>query len=194
LMLKTRADSIERVPMDTKLKRLLLYYAASAFCATILISGSILTETYITNLSDTLNKFQTLKINSIRMKEESKHMDETLVNVRSFLSSYDKIEALEGSILTTVDSIKSHMKDADITIANFEKKGDEIALPVILAGQIRDYTVFINNINYLQSLTLPLFHIDSLSLSHQADEKNAVIKFDIKGTLKMQSVNMGSSS
>jgi hypothetical protein len=193
-MLKIKSNIVERIHMDAKLKRLLLYYAVSAFCATVLISGSILTETYVASLSDTLNKFQTLKINGVKMKEASKHMDETLVNVRSIFPSYDKTEALEGSILTTVDSIKSHMKGVDITVANFEKKGDEIALPVTIAGQIRDYTVFINNINYLQSLTLPLFYIDSLSISHQSDEKNAVIKFDIKGTLKMQSVNMGSGS
>jgi hypothetical protein len=108
--------------------------------------------------------------------------------------SYDKAEAMESAILTTVDSIKSHMKGVDITVANFEKKGDEVALPVTLTGQIRDYTVFINNINYLQSLTLPLYYIDSLSITDQSDEKKAVIKFDIQGTLKMQSVNMGSGS
>jgi hypothetical protein len=193
-MLKTKSNPVERVPIDAKLKRLLFYYAASAFCATVLISGSILTETYVTSLSDTLNKFQTLKINSIKMKEASKHMDETLVNIKSIFPSYDKAESMESSILTTVDSIKSHMKGVDITVANFEKKGDEVALPVTLTGQIRDYTAFINNINYLQSLTLPLYYIDSLSITDQSDGKNAVIKFDIQGTLKMQSVNMGSGS
>jgi hypothetical protein len=180
--------------MDAKLKRLLLYYALSALCATVLISGSILTETYSTGLSDTLNKFQTLKINSVKMKEASKHMDETLVNVRSIFPSYDNAEAFEGSILTTVDSIKSHMKGVDITVANFEKKGDEISLPVTLTGHIRDYTVFINNIGYLQSLTSPLFYINILSISDQSNEKTAIINFEIKGTLKMQSVSIGSGS
>ena len=194
MMLKTKSNPKERAPMDAKLKRLLLYYAASALCATVLVSGSLLSETYFASLSDTLNKFQTLKINSVKMKEASKHMDETLVSVRSIFPSYDKTEALEGSILTTVDSIKSHTRGIDITVANFEKKGDEIALPVTLAGQIRDYTVFINYVGYLQSLTLPLFHIDSLSISDQSNEKTAVINFDIKGTLKMQSANMGSGS
>ena len=193
-MSKTRSNSVERLPMDAKLKRLLLYYALSALCATVLISGSILTETYSTGLSDTLNKFQTLKINSVKMKEASKHMDETLVNVRSTFPSYDKAEALEGSILTTVDSIKSHMKGVDITVANFEKKSDEISLPVILTGHIHDYTVFINNIGYLQSLTSPLFYINSLSISDQSNEKTAIINFEIKGTLKMQSVSIGSGS
>jgi len=194
LMLKTRINSAERVPMDAKLKKLLFYYAASAFCATLLISGSILTESYITSLSETLNKFQTLKINSIKMKEASKHMDETLANVRSVLPSYDKTDALEGLILTTVDSIKAHMKGVDITVVTFEKKGDEISLPLTLTGQIRDYTVFINNINYMQSFTLPFFHIESLSISDRSYEKTAAIHFDIKGTLKMHSVNMGSVS
>ncbi len=194
MMLKTKYNPVERVPLDAKLKRLLLYYAASAFCATVLISGSILTEAYVASLSDTLNKFQTLKINSIKMKEASKRMDVTLINVRSSFPSYGKTEALEGSILTTVDSIKSHMKGVAITIGNFEKKGGEIALPVNLSGPIRDYMAFISYVDYLQSLTSPLFFINSLSISDQSNEKNAVVNFDIKGTFKMQSANIGSGS
>ena len=65
LILKTEADHTNRVPMDARLKTLLLRYALSAILATVLVSGAIITESYITSLGDTLNKFQTLKINSI---------------------------------------------------------------------------------------------------------------------------------
>jgi len=109
-MLKTRSNFAERVPMDAKLKKLLLYYAVSALFATVLISGAILTETYITSLSDTLNKFQTLKINTVKMKETSKNVGETIVNIRALSLSYDKTEAMEGAILTVIDSIKSRIK------------------------------------------------------------------------------------
>jgi len=193
-MLKTKADNAKQIPIDAKLKRLLFYYAVSALCATVLISSSILTERYITSRTDTLNKFQTLKINSIRMKEASKEMGITVGKIRSMLPTYTKTEAMESVILTTLDSIKSNKKDITVTITNFERKGDEITLPVNLSGTIRDYTTFINLIGYLQSHNLPLFAINDIMISNQSDGKNSMTHFDLKGTLKMQSVTMGGSS
>lgn len=194
LISKIGADSKERSPMDTKLKKLLLYYAVSALCATILISGSVLTEAYIMSLTDTLDKFQTLKINSIKMKEASRMAGETLTTVRTAFSSYDKTEAMEGILLTTVDSIKERMKGADVTVTNFEKKGSEIELPVSLTGTIQDYADFINHIGYLQSLPSPIFYMSGVTITDQSDEKNALINFEIRGTLKMQTVLLGGSS
>jgi len=194
LMSKIGADSKKRSPMDTKLKKLLLYYAVSALCATILISGAVLMEAYITSLSDTLDKFQTLKINSIKMKEASRNAGETLTAVRTAFSTYDKTEATEGILLTAVDSIKERMKGADITVTNFEKKGSEIELPVALTGTIQDYADFINHIGYLQSLPSPVFYMSGVTITDQSDEKNAVINFEIRGILKMQTVLLGGSS
>jgi Tfp pilus assembly protein PilO len=194
LILKKGANHTDRVPMDAKLKALLLRYALSALLATVLTSGAIITESYITSLGDTLNKFQTLKINSVKMKEATRKEGETVANVRSIFRSYAKDEATEGTILTAIDSIKSRLKNADIMVDNFEKKGDETALPVTLTGIVHDYTAFINHIGYLQSLISPFFNINSVSISNLSDEKGAVVNFEIKGTLRMQSVNMDSIS
>ena len=180
--------------MDTKLKKLLCYYVISALFATILISGTVLTEAYIISLSDTLTKFQTLKINSIKMKEASKKAGETFATIKSAFLSYDRTETTEGILLTTVDSIKERMKGADITVTNFEKKGSEIALPVIVTGTIQDYTDFVNHIAYLQSLSSPIFYIAGATISEQSDEKSAAINYEIRGTLKMQTVLIGGSS
>ena len=194
MILKTGSNHTNRVPMDAKLKALLLRYALSALLATVLMSGAIITESYITSLGDTLNKFQTLKINSVKMKEASRKEGETFASVRSIFRSYAKDEATEGTILTAIDSIKSRMKNADIMVDNFEKKGNETALPVALTGMVHDYTAFINHIGYLQSLISPFFYINSVSISNLSDEKGALVNFEIKGTFRMQSVNMDSNS
>jgi len=47
--------------MDKRLKKILFYHAASALCATILISGALLSDKYVTTLSDTLNQLVTFK-------------------------------------------------------------------------------------------------------------------------------------
>jgi len=194
LMSKIGADSKERHPMDTKFKKLLRYYAVSALLAAVLISGAMLTENYMRSLSDTLDKFQTLKINSIKMKEASRKAGETFALISSAFSSYDKMEAAEGTILTTVDSIKSRMKTAEITVTNFEKKGSEIELPVIVTGTIEDYAAFISHIGFLQSLPSPIFTISGVIISDQSDEKNALVNFEIRGALKMHTVPLGGSS
>ena len=93
LTLKTEADHTNRVPMDARLKTLLLRYALSAILATVLVSGAIITESYITSLGDTLNKFQTLKINSVKMKDASRKEGEIIASVRSIFRSYAKGEA-----------------------------------------------------------------------------------------------------
>jgi hypothetical protein len=108
--------------MDQRLKRLLIYYAVSAFCATALISGAIISGRYITSLSSTLNQFQTLKINSVKMKTATKDMDKLSVNVGSLIPPNYNTEEMEGAILTTVDAIKNLMKGADINLENLEKK------------------------------------------------------------------------
>jgi hypothetical protein len=180
--------------MDAKLKALLLRYALSALLATLLMSGAIITDSYITSLGDTLNKFQTLKINSVKMKEATRKEGETFASIRSIFRSYAKDEATEGIILTAIDSIKSRMKNADIMVDNFEKKGAETALPATMTGTIHDYTAFINHIGYLQSLISPFFYINSVSISNLSDEKGALVNFEIKGTFRMQSVNMDSNS
>jgi hypothetical protein len=177
--------------MDQRLKRLLIYYAVSAFCATALISGAIISDRYITSLSNTLNQFQTLKINSVKMKTATKDMDKLSVNVGSLIPPHYQTEEMEGAILTTVDAIKTRIKGADINLSNLEKKENEVSLPIIITGAMGEYASFINDIGYLQSLASPFMFISSISISKSPDEKKSAVLFEIKGTLKMRSFGTG---
>ncbi|MFA4917049.1 MAG: hypothetical protein WC560_10310 [Syntrophales bacterium] len=174
--------------MDKKLKKNLFYYAASALCAVIIISGTLLSGKYVTSLSDKLNQFQTLRINSIKMKVATQNMRTTSRSVLSIISPYLKQEEMEGAILTTIDSIKANMKDPDITVSDFKKSSNEIVLPLTISGQIHDYTSFVNHIGYLQSLFSPFFFIDTISISKSSDEKKDDVCFVINGLLKTQSL------
>jgi hypothetical protein len=177
--------------MDQRLKRLLIYYAASAFCATAIISGAIISDSYITSLSNTLNQFQTLKINSVKMKTATKDMDKLSVNIGSLIPPNYHAEEMEGAILTTVDAIKTRMKGADINLANLEKKENEVALPIFITGAMGEYALFINDVEYLQSLASPFMFISSISISKSSDEKKSSVIFEIKGTLKIRSFGTG---
>jgi len=177
--------------MDIKLKRLLIYYAVSAFLATVLISGAMLSDRYIASLSNTLNQFQTLKINHYKMKGAVREMEATSSKVHSIIPSDYKPEEMEGAILASVDSIKSRIKGSNVAIENFNKKDNEVSLPVTITGNMGDYTIFINNLSYLQSLTSPFFFIDTVSISKSSDEAHEAVVYSIKGFLRIKSRTTG---
>lgn len=173
--------------MDKRLKKIIFYQAATALFSVIIISGALLSEKYVTTLSDTLNQFQILRINSIKMKDATKNMRATSLSAMSIIPLHYKPEELEGAILSTLDSIKARMKDVSLTVANFDRKSNEITLPVTIRGSIRDYGDFLHNIGYLQSLVSPFFFIDSLSMVKSTEETKEEVVFAISGLLKIQS-------
>jgi hypothetical protein len=177
--------------MDKKLKRLLIYYAVSAFFATLLVSGAILSDRYIKSLSNTLNQFQTLKINFFKMKGTLREMESTSSRVQSIIPSDYKSDKMEGALLGAVDSIKSKMKGVNILIGNFDRKENEIALPVTITGNMTDYTMFVSDLDYLQSLISPFMLIDSVSIAKSSDDMKQAVVFNMKGVLKIQSRTTG---
>jgi hypothetical protein len=177
--------------MDRKLKRLLFFYTVSAFCAVVFISGAILSGRYITSLSNTLNQFQTLKTNHIKMKGSIKEMEITSAKIQSMIPHNYKVEEMEGAILLAVDSIRSRMKGADMKVGTFERKENEVSLPVTIVGTIQDYTMFVHDLGYLQAMTSPFVFINSVSLSKSSTEAKDAVAFDIKGVLRIQSRTTG---
>ncbi len=176
--------------MDKRLKKLIFYQAVTALFTVILVSGALLSEKYVATLSDTVNQFQVLRINSITMKEATRNMRATSQSVMSLTPRYYNPEEMEGAILSALDSIKSRMEGVSITVAHFDRKDNEMTLPVTLRGPIRDYRNFLDNIGYLQSLVSPLFFIEMLSLSKSSEETKEEVDFAINGLLKIRSLRM----
>lgn len=177
--------------MDGKLKRLLIFYGLSAFIATSLISGAILTNKYITSLSNTLNQFQTLKINYYKMRGAVREMEETSSRVQSIIPSDYKPEEMEGAVLAIVDSIKTRMKGVSIETGNFERKENEIILPITITGTVHEYAIFLQELRYLQSLISPFMFIETVSITKSLFETKEVVVYNIKGILKIQSRTTG---
>jgi len=177
--------------MDSKLRRLLIYYTVSAMLAATLISGTVLSSRYIASLSNTLNQFQTLKINHYKMKSAIREMEATALKVHSVIPSDNRPEEMEGAILGTVDAIKSRMRGATVVLEDFNKKESEVSLPITITGNISDYTIFINNLSYLESLTSPFLFIDTLSMAKSPGEAHETIAYSIKGILRIQSQMAG---
>jgi hypothetical protein len=174
-----------------RLKRLLIYYAMVAFLAAVLISGAIVSNRYSKSLSNTLDQFETLKINQFKMKGAVREMEATSSQVHSIIPSDYTLEQMEGALLKAVDSIKSKMKGANILVGSFAKAGNELHLPLTITGNLLDYMRFVNELSYLQSMTSPFMFIDSVSMEKSSAEKHEIIVYSIKGTLKIQSQAIG---
>jgi hypothetical protein len=125
------------------------------------------------------------------MKGAVKEMEMTSTKVQSMIPPNYKVEEMEGAILIAVDSIKIRMRGAELLLGNFERKENEISLPITITGPIRDYTAFINALGYLQSLTSPFMFINSVSISKSSSETKEAVNFDIRGVLKIQSHTTG---
>jgi hypothetical protein len=125
------------------------------------------------------------------MKRAIKEMEITSARIESMIPPNYKVEEMEGAILITVDSIRSRIKGADIMVGNFDRKENKVALPITLTGAIGDYTTFISDIGYLQSLTSPFMFINSVSISKSSVESKEAVNFDIKGVLEIQSRSTG---
>ncbi|MCX5830114.1 MAG: hypothetical protein NTV58_19260 [Deltaproteobacteria bacterium] len=169
------------------MKRLLIYYTLSALGVTFILSVTVLSHQYTASLAKTLSQFQALKINNVKMKGAIKEIEKTTARIDLLIPANYKTEEMEERILTAIDSIKTRMKGVNITLGTFDRKANELALPIALTGTIDDYAMFVNEISYLQSIVSPVMFIDNVSIAKGTSETRGEVSFEIKGAMKITS-------
>jgi hypothetical protein len=174
--------------MDTKLKRLFVFYMASALCCAIIISAGVVVDRYAAAQLATFNVYQTLLVNNSNMKRAIKNMDVAIAQIRSEIPTDLSREAMEADILSAFDGLKSRFKNCHVAFAALQRHDDEISLPVTIRGLVTDYHKFLGDIGYLQERKFPFFLIAEVAVtkSEQSskEEKEPVI-FEVKGKLTM---------
>ena len=173
--------------MDPRLKRLLIYYASSALGVLIVLTVAIVSRNYVMSLDQTYDELQSIQTNKLKLGAEIKEKEALLARVISMTPAGNGKEATEGAILRRVDAIMSRMKGAAVVLADFDQKDNETVLPLTINSVIGNYTVFLDELQYLQTMDAPFFFIQSISLSKTSPETGGSIKYDIKGVLKHQS-------
>lgn len=174
--------------MNNRSNRLFLCYVISGVIFIAILSANIVLKKYGDSLSDALKKLDTVRSNLTGMKDAQAGIDRTITRVNALVPSDIALKTPEERIFTTLDELKNRMRGAEITITNIEYDGAEVILPVTIKGTMagktisRDYTQFVNNVGYLQSLSFPFFFIGSINMS-QSQDKTSVL-YEIKGSLK----------
>src|SRR3989304_1087539 len=151
--------------MDMTVKKLFLYYIVSGFILAFSLSAVMISKKYSNSLSSTLYELQRCKINLFKMQDAINDMEIVASTMGELIPSDSSTRTPEIQISIKLDELKSRIFEAEITVANIEYTENAISLPVYIKAPIKDYSDFVNNISYLQSLKYPVFSINSISIA-----------------------------
>jgi hypothetical protein len=180
-------ENIGREPhfIDSKLKRLFLYYLLSGILFIGVLSSGILLDRYLHSLHETSSKLKNLKISLIKMRDATSDLRKCLSTVKTIIPYDLSKDSPEKLILFSLDALKMLMKDAEIAISEIEYKETEVNLPVTISGVAGDYSAIVNNVGYLESMKFPFFTITNLSIKKSDEPGKRFVVYEIKGVLRV---------
>jgi hypothetical protein len=171
--------------MDGKLKRLFFYYGISGCFFLLVFSSSMLLNRYDNSLHDTLDNLRGLKIGFIKIKDATADMKRSIAAIRNVIPvSLGEISG-DRLLLMALDSVKTRMKNDEITISTLSYKENEVVLPVTIKGQLDDYPAFVNHVGYLQAMKFPFFYVNSVVLKKSDEPGLQPVLYEITGELKL---------
>lgn len=175
--------------MNEKLKKLMVYYTISGLLCAAVLSAVILAEKYRGSVHDTADKLRGIKTDLIRMKGAVHDMDSAIHDLKTIIPLDLNSRLPEGLVLVRLDDIRRRIKGAEIVVTNFEEKGSEKDLPVTIKGTMADYTLFVNNVGYLQALSFPYFQINAIRILQSVEKGTPAVLYNIEGIFRMPLAN-----
>lgn len=164
-----------------RLKRAILCYMIAGLVFVMTASTIVLAIKYRDSLAETVNTLQKARLNLVQVRDTSRAVDSALSGIKAVLPPRLLSIPPEEMLLAGLDDLKARMKGSEISVANIERKNDEISLQVQIRSSMTDYTGFVNSVGYLQSLQFPFFSITNISLTQGPDK----VLCEIKGSLRM---------
>ncbi|MCX5810968.1 MAG: hypothetical protein NT178_00250 [Proteobacteria bacterium] len=184
----------DRIFVQKGLKRYFLFYIAALILFLIVLSSAILFNKYAASLNITLSKLYTIKINLVKVRDTIKDIHNSLYDIGKIIPQGMLGTSSTKYIYIGLDTLKSLVGKAQVTVATIEDKGDELRLPIIISGTITDYTVFLKSIENLQSMKFPFFTIGSLVTTGATGVKGEIaFTYEIQGILKMPKTGFDTS-
>ncbi|MBA4416508.1 MAG: hypothetical protein C0392_01150 [Syntrophus sp. (in: bacteria)] len=175
----------EQVFVRSKLKRLFAYYIAAVFCFMICLSSLIFYGKYLESLQETVNKLYRLKANASKIVIATKEITASLPDMNRTIPPGIYSESSEKFIFVGLDDLKNRLGEADVAFTTIEVKDNELRLPVVITGSINDYSQFVKNVGYLQSMRFPFFTFTSLALSRSEKAGGGMVAYEIQGILSI---------
>jgi hypothetical protein len=176
----------DRVFVQKLLKHYFLGYISALILFLIILSSSVILNNYVTSLDSTLNKLYTLKINLVKVRDTVKDINNSLYDIGKIIPPGILEEPSIKYIYSGLDTLKTVVGKAQVTMGTIEDKGSELHLPIIISGKITDYKLFFDSTGNLQSMNFPFFTIDSLVITGTTGSQGEdTFVYEIKGDLNI---------
>ncbi len=146
-------------------KNIFPIYLISSILLGITISSLIVIHRYADYLANTLVTVRSLSSNKDKIKIQINKMDEWKKYLKDDLRLDADDTYLEMLMFQTLDDIKTNIKGASITVATFEKSGEEKGLPVRITVPVKNYKMIVDYVGYIESLSMPRYKVNRLSIS-----------------------------
>jgi len=167
------------------LKRKYLLYIISGTILGVAVFSSVMVQRYDNYLTSRIENLE--MINRNRHKIE-KQINDTVGVVTRFRNEFNLDAAnvnADAHIYQALDKMKAYLKNADVTIGATEDYGDNRAVPVDINMPLKDYTMLVNNLQYMESFRMPKFKILQFSIEKSEFEN---ITLSIQGKFLMPSL------
>jgi hypothetical protein len=140
-------------------------YIISGIILAAVVFASVLIDRYDRYLYSVLDDMQTILLNKERVHEQVKEIDLMLDYFRTRYRINISDISPERQVLSTLDRIKSHMPDAQISVTSFEKNKGNLQLPVNIQLPVSSYNGLVNAVGFIEALGVPDFKIERLYIS-----------------------------
>lgn len=171
--------------MDKRLKRQFFYFIATGLLFSAILTTGIVIKKYGDSLFELSAKLRPIKADLDRMKAAASDIERTISEAKAAMPPGLGLKSRETAIFNSLDELKSRFRDAQISAGDINFRDEEFNLPVAVKASLRDYTVLVNDIGYLQSLRFPFFSVSAVTISEGADES---VNYEIKGAFRMPKV------
>lgn len=169
--------------LDSRLKhRCMVFLAASLYCS-VLFSWAVYLARYASTLEESLKVVKS-PVNAEQMRKATDEIAISAERVKALIPAGIHDRVGEDFVLAGVDTIKASCRGYDVTVEDFDTKGEEVVLPLRISAKSGNYTEFTNNVGFLQSMSFPFFSIKEISISQAESEKGQSVAFEINGALK----------
>ena len=178
-----------RTFLRKKLKAYFICYGGSSILFLAALSGSLLFRGYRSSLDAEVKSLSDLNASFSKEQTTLKDLNSRLREITSVLPSAISDESSSKYLCAGLDTIKSTLPKAQLSIGNLESRGDEVVMPVTISGPLNDYTAFVQAISHLQDMRFPFFTVSALNMKAGQQEKGrGPVSYELRGIVRTPQV------
>jgi len=164
------------------LKKTFIVYFVASIALGIIASSLIIIHKYNMGLTNTIQLINKIMANKQEVKDQIDKMDAIVKYLKDNIVTNISEVSSEGSFFQAIDTMKTNLKDATITMTKFEESGDEKRIPVDITIPVKNYNMIVDYVGFIESLNIPRYKVNGFSIS-KSNELGGGVVLKIQGYL-----------